>query len=121
MTDIQLSRENVAEVVRGARARWKIENETFNTLKNQGYHLEHNFGHGEKYLSESFFLLNLLAFLFHQIHELVDELYLKARARFSARREYWNAIRALFRFLLFDSWDQILLHIADPPQLSPAP
>jgi hypothetical protein len=28
-------------MVRGARARWKIENETFNTLKNQGYHIEH--------------------------------------------------------------------------------
>jgi len=118
VTDIELSRNNVAEVVRGARARWKIENETFNTLKNQGYHLEHNFGHGGKYLSESFFLLNLLAFLFHQIHELVDELYLKARAHFSARREYWNAIRALFRFLLFDSWDQLLERITGPPDPS---
>ncbi len=120
VTDIELTTQNVQEVVRGARARWKIENETFNTLKNQGYHLEHNFGHGKEHLSEAFFLLNLLAFLFHQIHELVDELYLKARAHFSARQEYWNAIRALFRFLLFDSWDKLLLHITDPPLPSPA-
>jgi hypothetical protein len=35
-------------LMRGARARWKIENETFNTLKNQGYHFEHNFGHGDQ-------------------------------------------------------------------------
>ena len=34
--------------MRGGRARWKIENETFNTLKNQGYHFEHNYGHGKK-------------------------------------------------------------------------
>lgn len=115
VTDIELTKQNVQEVVRGARARWKIENETFNTLKNHGYHLEHNFGHGERYLSEAFFLLNLLAFCFHQFHELVDELYQKARAGFSARREYWNAIRAAFRLLLFDSWDQVLLRITGPP------
>jgi hypothetical protein len=115
VTDLQVTNENVQEVVRGARARWKIENEGFNTLKNHGYHLEHNFGHGKKHLSEAFLVLNLLAFMFHQLHELVDELYQKARARFSARREYWNAIRALFRFILFDSWDEILERIAGPP------
>lgn len=121
VTDRQLTKENVQEVVRAARARWKIENEGFNTLKNHGYHLEHNYGHGKKNLSEAFFLLNLLAFLFHQLHELVDELYQKARARFSARREYWNAIRALFRFLLFDSWDQILERMTGPPESFVAP
>jgi hypothetical protein len=120
VTDIELSKDNVLEVVRGARARWKIENEAFNTLKNHGYHLEHNYGHGRRYLSETFFLLNLLAFMFHQFHELADGLYQKARARFSARREYWNAIRALFRFLLFDSWDQLLERITGPPEPSPA-
>ncbi len=115
VTDIQLSRENVAEVVRGARARWKIENEGFNTLKNQGYHLEHNFGHGEQHLSETLFLLNLLAFLFHQIFQLVDELYQKARAGFSARVEFWNIVRATFRLLLFDTWDQVLQRLTGPP------
>jgi hypothetical protein len=34
------------------------DNETFNTLKNQGYHIEHNYGHGEKNLSMMFFMLN---------------------------------------------------------------
>jgi len=115
VTDLSLSTENVAEVVRGARARWKIENEGFNTLKNQGYHLEHNFGHGTKYLSEALFLLNLLAFLFHQIFQLVDELYQKARAGFSARVEFWNIVRATFRLLLFDTWDQVLQRITGPP------
>ena len=79
------------------RARWKIENEGFNTLKNQGYHLEHNFGHGDKYLSETFFVLNLLAFFMHQIFELVDGLYQQVRAGFGSRREFWGAIRATFR------------------------
>jgi len=115
VTDIEVSRANIVEVVRAARARWKIENEGFNTLKNQGYHLEHNFGHGKQYLSESFFLLNLLAFLLHQIFQLVDELYQKARACFSSRREYWSAIRGTLRVLLFDSWEEVLQRLTGPP------
>ena len=115
VTDIKLGKANIVEVVRGARARWKIENEGFNTLKNQGYHLEHNFGHGKQYLSETFFLLNLLAFLMHQIFQLVDGLYQKARAAFSARQEYWSTIRGVFRVLLFDSWDQVLERLTGPP------
>ncbi len=50
------------------------------------------------------------------VHQLVDELYQKARAGFSARREYWNAIRAVFRLFLFDTWDQVLERMTGPPQ-----
>jgi hypothetical protein len=116
VTDIQITSENVEHLVRGARSRWKIENEGFNTLKNHGYHLEHNFGHGERYLSEAFFVLNLLAFFVHQILELVDELYQQVRATFSARVEFWNAIRATFRIFLFTSWDEVLERMNAPPQ-----
>ena len=116
VTDIVITEENVTQLVRAGRSRWKIENEGFNTLKNQGYHLEHNFGHGKQYLSEAFFLLNLLAFFFHQIFEMVDGLYQQARARFSARVEFWNAIRACFRLFLFESWDQVLERMNSPPQ-----
>ena len=116
VTDIEITEKNVEKLVRGARARWKIENEGFNTLKNQGYHLEHNFGHGKQYLSEAFFVLNILAFFMHQIFELVDELYRQARAGFSARIEYWNAVRAVFRLFIFASWDQVLQRMNSPPQ-----
>ena len=69
-----------------------IENEGFNTLKNQGYHVEHNFGHGDQHLSEAFFVLNLnlLAFFMHQIFELVDGLYQRVRTLFSSRRAFWD-------------------------------
>lgn len=97
VTDLEVNEGNVREVVKGAHARWKIENEGFNTLKNQEYHLEHNFGHRYKNLSEAFFVLNLLAFFVHQILELTDWLYQSCRAGFSARKEFWNAIRASFR------------------------
>lgn len=115
VTDIALDKDNVQKVVRAARARWKIENEGFNTLKNQGYHLEHNFGHGSMHLSETLFLLNLLAYFVHQILELVDELHQKARAGFSSRIEFWNVMRASFRMLLYGSWDEVLSRITGPP------
>lgn len=57
VTDIPITKDNIKELVKGGRARWKIENETFNTLKNQGYHIEHNYGHGKKNLSMTFFIL----------------------------------------------------------------
>ena len=66
-TDILVTHDNVYPLSKGARARWKIENETFNTLKNQGYQFEHNFGHGFKYLSHVFGLLIFLAFLIDQV------------------------------------------------------
>ena len=114
VTDIEITKDNVVDIVRGGRARWKIENEGFNTLKNHGYHLEHNFGHGDKNLSEAFFILNLLAFFFHQIFELTDQLYQQARAVFSARIEYWNCIRSAIRLIIFDEWDDVLLKIWAP-------
>ena len=115
VTDIETSKDNVRDLVRAGRSRWKIENETFNTLKNQGYHLEHNFGHGQKHLSMNFFLLNLLAFFMHQILESTDLLYQKCRAKFSSRREYWNQLRCTFRILIFDSWEGFLQFIISPP------
>ena len=60
-----VSRENVEDIAACARARWKIENETFNVLINNGYHLEHNFGHGKQHLAMIFATLNLLAFAIH--------------------------------------------------------
>lgn len=63
VTDIPITPDNLMALMRGARARWKIENETFNTLKNQGYHFEHNFGHGYQHLATVFAYLMMLAFL----------------------------------------------------------
>src|SRR5208337_2473210 len=75
ITDFLLIPENVWDIMRGGRARWKIENETFNTLKNQGYHLEHNYGHGEQNLSVVLALLMMLAFLVDQVQQLCCPLF----------------------------------------------
>ncbi len=114
VTDITICKDNVRELVRGGRCRWKIENEVFNTLKNQGYHIEHNYGHGEKNLSMNFFLLNLLAFFMHQIFELTDNLYQQCRKKVGSRREFWNCIRGIIKVLVFPDWENLLMRLYKP-------
>lgn len=51
ITDHLITIDNIVEIVQSGRARWKTENENHNVLKTQGYHLEHNFGHGKQHLA----------------------------------------------------------------------
>src|SRR5271169_5250970 len=74
ITDLPTDRDTVVELSACGRARWKIENESFNILKTKGYNLEHNFGHGKKHLSAVLATLNLLAFAFHTVAELTYDL-----------------------------------------------
>jgi hypothetical protein len=106
VTDFEVDDENVEELVR--RCRWKIENEVFNTLKNQGYHIEHNYGHGKKHLSFTFFLLNILAFFMHQIFELTDSLYMAVRKKCGSKQAMWGRLRGILAVLIFDSWENLL-------------
>ena len=115
VSDIVVSKDNVQALVKGGRARWKVENETFNTLKNQGYHIEHNYGHGKQHLSMNFFVSNLLAFFVHQILELCDHSYQRCRSKFSSRKEYWNQLRCTFRIMLFTDFYHLLNYIYNPP------
>ncbi len=108
VTDIEITQKNVALLVRAGRCRWKIENECFNTLKNQGYHIEHNYGHGKKNLCFNFFLLTLIAFFFHQIFELTDRLYQTCRKEFGSKRSMWEKLRSYIRTTIFDTWEHLL-------------
>lgn len=113
ITDITITKHNCAQIVRGGRSRWKIENETFNTLKNQGYRLEHNYGHGNQHLSTNFALLTLLAFLIDQLQELGCTAFQKARKRFRSRTSLWERLRALFVGYFIDEWEilwQAIIH-----------
>ena len=114
VTDFKVEQDNVSQLVRIGRCRWKIENEVFNTLKNQGYHIEHNYGHGKKHLSMNFFLLNLLAFFMHQIFELADKLYQQCRKELGSKKELWNNLRSVIRMLIFPDWQTLLRRVLNP-------
>src|SRR5208283_1013437 len=103
--------ENVYQTMRGGRARWKVENETFNTLKNQGYNYEHNYGLGDKYLSMVFVTLMMLAFLVDQTQQLTCTLFQSVWKKLGSKKALWEKVRALFDSYLFDSMEMLYLSI----------
>ena len=114
ITDKTITVNNAARLASCGRARWKIENEHNNVLKNHGYNLKHNFGHGKTHAAEMYCLLNLLAFQMHSVLDIDDEDYQKARAYARRRDEFFNELRFLMRFKLFDSWEQFIFFMHSP-------
>lgn len=112
ITDIPITKSNVFRLYQGGRAKWKIENETFNTLKNQGYSFEHNFGHGKKYLSTVLAFLMYLAFFVDQIQEACCGLFQEALMEMKSRTRLWVRMRAYFLTLYIDSWESLWQGIA---------
>ena len=108
ITDWAIAAENVAGLVAAGRARWKIENENNNVLKNRGYHLEHNFGHGQQHLSSLLATMNLLAFGLHTLLELADGSYRLIRETLGARRRFFAHLEALTSYLHFKSWERLM-------------
>ena len=112
VTDLFLTKENVDKIMKAGRTRWKIENETFNTLKNQGYNFEHNFGHGEKNLCSVFAMLMMLSFLIDQAQELCCSLYKKARIALRTKYSLWEKMRVCFEMFNLESWEQFYTYMA---------
>lgn len=108
ITDFKIDRTNVQSIVQAGRTRWKVENENNNVLKTKGYHLDHNFGHGNKFLSNTLLTLNLVAFLAHTFLEFVDTKYKAVRSVLSARKTFFNDLKALTKYLFFSSWSQLI-------------
>jgi len=108
ITDTFITQKNAYIIARGGRARWHIENETFNTLKNQGYHFEHNFGHGYKNLSTVFAMLMMLAFLIDQTEQLCCGLFQGALKKQKGRKSYlWRRVREFFTTHFILSWETL--------------
>ena len=119
ITDLPAGRDNVAEMAACGGARWKIENESFNTLKNQGYNLEHNFGHGGQNLAAVLNTLNFLAFACHTICALAVPLWRAATDAIGTRKRFFEHLRSITVFLVFPGWEDILATLAfiRPPPL----
>lgn len=111
ITNHKITENNVEEIVKAGRSRWKVENEGNNVLKNHGYNLEHNFGHGENHLCEFLLSLNLLSFLFHTVLDLVNYTYQKIRDLLVTRTSFFNDIRTLLKFLWFKDWSDLFSFI----------
>ena len=112
ITDLPVTRETVVELAACGRARWKIENETFNVLKNHGYNIEHNFGHGRQHLAALLVTLNVLAFAFHTVAEIGEAFWRQARAKAGPRVQFFNRLAAITALLIFSSWDDLLQTLA---------
>ena len=124
VTDIELTPQNLERIMRAGRARWKIENETFNTLKNQGYQFEHNFGRGEMNLSVVFAMLMMLAFLADQVQQLCCPLFRAVWQKFGSKRALWDNLRSHFRHFAFTSQRhlyEVMLHGLAKQLPAPAP
>lgn len=107
ITDFEVTQTTVEAIVCNGRTRWKVENESNNVLKTKGYHLEHNFGHGSQFLASLLLSLNLLAFLFHTVLDLVDEKYRLIRQALRTRQKFFQHIEALLCYLQFPNWDEL--------------
>ena len=108
ITNHPVNEKTVGLIVDCGRARWKIENENNNTLKRQGYNLEHNFGHGKKHLASLLATLNILAFLFHTILDFMNEKYQLLRQAIRARSRLFEHIRILLIHVCYQSFDHFL-------------
>jgi hypothetical protein len=121
ITDLDVGADNVADLAAGGRARWKIENETFNVLKTKGYNLEHNFGHGKQNLSAVLAILNLLAFACHTVCDLGGRTWRAARRELVTRQGFFQSLRTITTYLVFPGWEDLLETMAftRPPPRGP--
>ena len=108
ITNHRLSAATISQVAQAGRGRWKVENENNNVLKTKGYHIEHNFGHGKRYLAAFMLSLNLLAFLFHTVLQWCDGKYALLRQVLVRRQTFFDDIRALTRYMVFESWPHLM-------------
>jgi len=80
-------------------ARWKIENETFLTIKKQGYRFELSYAHGKHgkcCLSSVLGGLMLLAFLVEQVQEGFCHVFPAIHERYQLRRLLLEELRGSF-------------------------
>lgn len=121
VTNHAVTVKNVTQLAKVGRTRWKVENENINVLKNKGYNLSHNFGHGKSHLANVFFSLNILAFLVHTAQHLLNKAYRLLRDTLAVRRTFFNDLKALTRYMVFDSWEALFKFMIEGLELDMPP
>jgi hypothetical protein len=82
ITDLPINAHNVADTSKTGRLRWKIENEGFNTLKNGGYGMEHQYARKSYCALKNYFQFMQMAHIIHQLMTLntrFQECFMKAK------------------------------------------
>ena len=100
--------------VAAGRTRWRIESEGFNILKNHGYELEHNWGHGKQFCAMMLASFNLLAMGIHTAADLLCQAWKKGRISLQVRRDFFSHLKVLTARFLFNSWTSLLASMANP-------
>jgi Transposase DDE domain len=112
ITSLKVNERTLMPIMRAARSRWKVENETFNTLKNQGYHFEHNYGHGKKHLSTFLAYLMFLAFFIDQMIQACCHIFKEIEKNIPTKKKLWETMRSLFMTTIQVSMTAIYRNIA---------
>ena len=115
-----MSREAPAPFCEGLAGKFRrsTHHETFNTLKNQGYNFEHNYGHGVKNLSNVMAGLMILVFTVDQLIQTYNKEFQACHEKYKSRKALWEKIRSAFGFFLIESWDDLYAGLLDPPIFS---
>ena len=103
-TNHKITRENVPQIVKDGRARWKVENENYNV-------------HGKEHLSSLLATFNLLAFLFHTVLEIVDEKYALVRSELVKRSTFFQHLQVLTYYWYFENWDLMMVFMIEGLEL----
>ena len=107
MTNLEVTADTVMSITEIGRSRWKIENEVFNTLKNQDYNFNHNFGHGQQHLATNFAYLMMLAFTIDQLRQYGSRLFRSIWKGLKTKKAVWDAIRTVFKMVISESIDDL--------------
>ena len=86
-----------------------------------GYNLAHNFGHDKQHLASFLATLNILSLLFHTLLEQLDEKYKRLCSHLPTRKTFFDDLRALTRYLYFDSWEHRLTSMLEGLELEILP
>ena len=117
-TSLEVTIDNVQDIARAGRTRWRVENETFNVLENQGYQFEHNYGHGKQYLSSTLAGLMMLAFLVDQIQEHACRVFQQARKSRGTKKTLWMQMRVMMTTFRIPDWQTYRAPMIDTDSVS---
>jgi hypothetical protein len=95
VTDVRVSTRHGYRLMRGGRARGKMEHETCKTLNNHGDHCEHHDGHGQPHLAVVLAMRMRLAFWVEQTQQRCGALLQAVWTKLGSKRLLWERRRAL--------------------------